>query len=64
MTKPLARVRGFLAEVQGELKSVTWPTREELAGSALVVFVGVVILASFISVCDFFLSQAAKLLLR
>ena len=47
-----------------ELTQVTWPTREELVGSALVVFVGVVLLAGFISVCDFILSKAAQLLLR
>jgi len=33
-------------------------------GSALVVFVGVVLLAGFISVCDFLLSQVAGALLR
>ena len=46
------------------MKQVSWPTKDELVGSVLVVFVGVVFLASFISVCDFFLSKAAQLLLR
>ena len=64
MVKPLARFGKFLGEVRGELTQVTWPTREELVGSALVVFVGVVLLASFISACDFILSKAAHLLLR
>jgi preprotein translocase subunit SecE len=64
MANPIARVSTFLLEVREELRQVSWPTREELIGSALVVFVGVLLLASFISVCDFFLSQAARLLLR
>ncbi|OGX28417.1 MAG: preprotein translocase subunit SecE [Omnitrophica WOR_2 bacterium RIFCSPHIGHO2_02_FULL_67_20] len=60
----ISRVTSFTTEVREELKQVSWPTRDELIGSALVVFVGVLLLASFISVCDFILSQAARLLLR
>ena len=64
MEKPLARVTTFLTGVREELKQVSWPSREELVGSALVVFVGVALMASFISVCDFILSKAARLLLQ
>ena len=64
MANGLGRVTGFLTGVREELKQVSWPTREELVGSALVVFVGVALLASFISACDFLLSKAAQLLLR
>jgi preprotein translocase subunit SecE len=64
MAKALARFTTFLTQVREELKQVSWPTREDLIGSALVVFVGVALLAGFISVCDFLLSQAARLLLR
>ena len=59
-----ARFGRFLGEVRGELTQVSWPSRDELVGSALVVFVGVVLLAGFISVCDFILSKAAQILLR
>ena len=64
MPNIISRVTSFTTEVREELKQVSWPTRDELIGSALVVFVGVLLLASFISVCDFILSQAARLLLR
>ena len=64
MAGGLSRVGIFFSEVQEELKQVSWPTREELVGSALVVFVGVVLLASFIGICDFILSKAAQALLR
>ena len=64
MANALARVTTFLTDVREELKQVSWPTREELLGSALVVFVGVALLAAYISVCDFLLSKAAQLLLR
>lgn len=64
MANVLARVTTFLVGVREELKQVSWPTREELVGSALVVFIGVTLMAGFISVCDFLLSKAAQLLLR
>ncbi len=64
MANALSRFTSFIGEVREELKQVSWPTREELVGSVLVVFVGVVLLAVFISVCDFVLSKAAQLLLR
>ena len=64
MAKPLANVAALFVGVREELKQVSWPSREELIGSAVVVFVGVALLAVFISVCDFFLSKAAQVLLR
>ena len=64
MANAFGRAGTFLTAVREELKQVSWPSREEVAGSVLVVFVGVALLAAFISVCDFFLSKAAQLLLR
>ena len=64
IAKPLARFGSFLMSVREELKQVSWPSREELIGSAMVVFVGVTALALLISAWDFVLSKAAQLLLR
>ncbi len=64
MANPAARFGAFLLQVREELKQVAWPSREELLGSVLVVFVGVGLLASYIGACDFVLSRAAQLLLR
>jgi len=62
--KALTKTVGFLKAVRDEIRQVTWPTRQELAGSVLVVFVGVALLAGYISVVDMVLSGAARLLLR
>jgi len=62
--KWLRRFLVFLQEVREEIQHVSWPTREELIGSALVVFVGVALLATYISACDFLLSKMAQVLLR
>ena len=64
MANPLGRFGTFLEGVRGELTQVSWPVREELVGSALVVFVGVTLMSVYISVCDFLLSRAAQVILR
>ena len=62
--KWLQRVTTFLREIREEMQHVSWPTREELVGSAMVVFVGVAIMAAYISACDFLLSKVATFFLR
>ena len=62
--KAIRRFGVFLQEVREEIRHVSWPTREELVGATLVVFVGVALMAVYISACDFVLSKAAHLLLR
>ena len=60
----MGRFLKFIQEVQQELRLVSWPTRDELFGSAFVVFVGVAMLAIYISGWDFVLSKAAQVLLH
>ena len=62
--KTFAGAQKFFEGIREELRAVVWPTREELFGSALVVFVGVSLMATFIGVCDFILSGIAQRLLR
>ena len=59
MAQVVARFTQFLAGVREELQQVSWPNREELIGSALVVFVGVAILVAYIFIWDQVLSIAA-----
>ncbi len=51
-TSSLARFRGFLREVRGEARKVTWPTREQLKDSTIVVLVTVLIISSLIAIID------------
>ena len=60
----LRRLSTFVHAVREEMRLVSWPTREELVGSALVVFVGVALLAAYISLCDVILSKTTRLLMR
>jgi len=59
-----ARAREFVREVRAELSKVSWPTREELRDSTLVVIVTVLIVAAFIGVIDRLLGLGLGLLFR
>jgi preprotein translocase subunit SecE len=57
------KVGGFLKEARQELDKVTWPTREELVGSTILVIITTLILAAFIGSVDFILSIVLRVLL-
>jgi preprotein translocase SecE subunit len=46
------KIVDFLIETEGELRKVTWPSRNEVVDSSLVVVVTVVIMAAFIFLAD------------
>ena len=54
----------FLKEIRVELGKVTWPSKNELIGSTIVVVVVSLLLSAFTGVVDFILSRLAGLVLR
>jgi len=60
----IARGREFVKEVQVEATKVSWPTRNELRDSTIVVIVTVVILTAFVYVADLLLRSTIGLLFR
>ncbi len=61
MKNPFRSTRIFVGEIIDELKKATWPTRQELRDSTLVVIVAAVILGLFTSISDFALYQVVDL---
>jgi len=59
-----AKIGNFFTEVTVELKKVSWPTRNELIGSTLIVIVSIAIMATYIGICDFIFSKAIHLIIR
>ena len=59
----LRRLRGFSQETQQELKKCTWPTREELRGSTVVVVVAFALLACFTVAVDQVLMRIVRAML-
>ncbi|MDH3345627.1 MAG: preprotein translocase subunit SecE [Kiritimatiellaceae bacterium] len=57
-------LKTFLGEVHIELKKCTWPTRQELLGSTMVVVVSVIILGAFVGLSDLTLMKILRVVLR
>ena len=60
----MEQVREFVKDVRVESSKVSWPTRNELRDSTIVVIVAVLIVMVFVGVVDRFLSWAVGLMFR
>jgi preprotein translocase subunit SecE len=60
----VARVREFTQEVLAEFRKVTWPSRQELVNSTVVVVVVTVVLAFFLGGVDIVLARVVERILR
>jgi preprotein translocase subunit SecE len=58
------KVLTFLNEVKAELKKVTWPTRDELVGSAIIVCFLVIVFALILGGMDAIFTAFVKHLTR
>lgn len=56
----LLRFGNYIEETREELRKCSWPTREELKGSTMVVLVSIVVLGVFTMVVDFVVSWLVK----
>ena len=63
-TGPLQALNDYIKDVRVEMTKVTWPTRDELRESTLVVIVMVFIMMVFIGAVDRVLSLAFEALVR
>jgi preprotein translocase subunit SecE len=57
------KITDFINGVIKEMKKVTWPTKDELKDSTVVVLASTVILSLFVALIDAMLTQVMKLLL-
>lgn len=58
----LLRLGNYVDETKVELRKCTWPTRDELKGSTVVVIVSTAIVAVFTVGVDFLISMFVKML--
>jgi len=56
----VARLSVYLAETREELKKCTWPTKEELKGSTVVVMIAVFLLGLFVVCTDFVILEFVR----
>ncbi len=60
----IARVQEFFREVLLEFKRVTWPSRQELVNSTVIVIVVTLVLAVFLGGVDIGLTKVVERILR
>jgi len=58
------RTRGFLADVRGELKRTTFPSKKEVQGTTAVVVITVFIFAAYLWVVDTFLFHVIEFIFK
>jgi preprotein translocase subunit SecE len=59
----VARLSVYMAETREELKKCTWPTKEELRGSTVVVLIATVLMGLFIVCTDFVILKFVRKIL-
>ncbi len=60
----MSQLREYGKDVRAELSKVSWPTREELRDSTIVVIVTVLLVAAFIGIVDQGLNRVVALIFR
>ena len=56
----MEKIKKFLKEVLGELRKVTWPSKDELVGSTIVTIVVSLVVAIFIGIVDRILTLVVR----
>jgi preprotein translocase subunit SecE len=56
------KIIGFFSDIVKEMKKVTWPKREELKDSTMVVIVTSLIFAVFVFIIDKILNEGLKII--
>ena len=57
------KIVGFFNEIKLEMGKVSWPNRQELMGSIIIVLVSLAILSLFIGICDVVLSKIVNIIM-
>jgi preprotein translocase subunit SecE len=63
LTGRVEQAKEFFEQAKGELKKVTWPTREETVKTGIAVLVFSVVMAIYLGVVDMALSRLVALIL-
>ena len=58
-----SKVVHFFKDIKIEMAKVSWPNREELIGSTVVVLISLAILSIFIGICDLVLSKIIQIIM-
>ena len=62
--RKLAELKNFFSEVRNELKKVTWPGKQEVYATTVVVLLTTIFFGFYLYGLDLLFSQAASFILR
>jgi len=62
--RKLAELKTFFGEVKSEIKKVTWPPKQEVYATTLVVLATTVFFGFYLYLLDVLFSEAASLILK
>jgi len=57
------KIAGFFNDIKLEMSKVSWPTKDELIGSTVIVIASLAVLSLFIGICDVFLSKLVNIVM-
>lgn len=58
----IAKIKNFITDVQKEMKKVSWPTKQQLKESTIVVLAMTFILTVFVYLVDFAVDKVVRLI--
>ena len=59
----MAKFKDFFKDVKLEMGKVSWPTKDELIGSTIIVLISLALLSLFIGICDTGLSAMVNIIM-
>lgn len=57
------KVSLFFKDIKLEMSKVSWPTKDELIGSTIIVLVSLALLSTFVGICDVVLSKMVDIIM-
>jgi preprotein translocase subunit SecE len=60
----IAKIKNFVSEVVKEMKKVSWPTKEQLRESTMVVIVATILMTAFVSIIDWLMTIGVKIIFK
>ncbi len=60
----VARFRDYIAEVRAEMKRVTWPNKQEIYGTTVMVILTTFLFAFYFGLCDWLFGRGIQRILN
>lgn len=59
-SNPVKKISKFFGDLKGEVKRITWPTKQQTFSGTLAVLVSCILIGGFIAIVDFVLANVLQ----